>query len=88
MKITRIDFLRDRFVFSVSFINLISLNIFKSKYGKNVYSKNLRLVSVNNSNSVKPNVNNNIVIPDINEDDFIIVDNIIIITEINTRDCE
>ena len=53
-----------------------------------MYSKTLMLVSDNNSKRVKPNVNNNIVIPDIKDDDFIIVDNISIITETKVSDCE
>ena len=75
-----IPFLKERFVLNDSFISFTLANIFRSRYGK--------LVNVNNSKRAKPNVNNNIVIPDIKDDDFIIVDNIIIITEINIRDCE
>lgn len=83
-----IPFLKERFVLNDSFISFTLANIFRSRYGKNVYSRNFKLVNFNNSKRAKPNVNNNIVIPDIKDDDFIIVDNIIIITEINIRDCE
>ena len=83
-----IPFLKERFVLNDSFISFTLANIFRSRYGKNVYSRNFKLVNVNNSKRAKPNVNNNIVIPDIKDDDFIIVDNIIIITKINIRDCE
>ena len=83
-----IPFLKERFVLNDSSISFTLANIFRSRYGKNVYSRNFKLVNVNNSKRAKPNVNNNIVIPDIKDDDFIIVDNIIIITEINIRDCE
>ena len=46
------------------------------------------LVSCNNSNTEKPNVNNIITIPEVSEGDFMIVDNIIIIIEININECE
>ncbi|MCI7332150.1 MAG: hypothetical protein SPI44_00720 [Bacilli bacterium] len=62
--------------------------IFKSIYGKNVNSRKLKSTRSSSSNTEKPNVNNIITIPEVSGDDFIIVDNIIIIIEININECE
>ena len=83
-----IDFFSDKFTPNIAFTYSNLFNTFKSKYGRKVYSKKFMLVSCNNSNTEKPNVNNIITIPEVSEGDFMIVDNIIIIIEININECE